>query len=320
MMTTHEPKDGLLLGGLKGGNLLAFLAAIGLLRTLVTEKPEQNWKLCWKENGADWSPVLSGKDTLEAEELISILHAALKVQSQVLNQPKLRKFKDTAKIECEQFREIALEAQDTSTFVDRTYSDFVAALGCESTPHPAGKSPSIQDTDLRTMSGAGHQHFLETMRDLAGKIAQDDLRFSLFDIWAYRDEKMGLRWDPLEDRRYALRWKEPSKDTIKTMHGATRLAIEALPLFPTMPVGRFLETTGFSPRKNGPIFFSWPIWNVPIDIDTIRSLLSLNELQEPGPNGGKLYRRGIVEVYRSERITQGKYYRNFTSADSVLRY
>ena len=99
------------------------------------------------------------------------------------------------------------------------------------------------------------------------------------------------------------------------MYGANRLAVEALPLLPTAPVGRRLDTTGFS-RRDGRIFFSWPIWTPPIDLDTLKSLLALSMLQDREPKHAQLEKMGVVEVYRSERITNGKY-RNFTVAVSV---
>lgn len=77
-----------------------------------------------------------------------------------------------------------------------------------------------------------------------------------------------------------------------------------------------LHTTGFSERRgegdNG-VRFTWPIWDASLDVDVVRSLLGLAEIQEPRPDRDALAARGVVEVYRSQRITVDKY-RNFTSA------
>jgi len=321
-MATTKTTNSLLLNGLQGGNLLAFLASVGVLRTLAVTEPEKQWKLSWEKNGAGWSPVLYGMGVANPEELIEILHPALQKMHKcalMQDQLELQEHKDTAKIPCHNFRKIAMEAQNNSLFSDRTYADFIAALGSECIPE-SKKDNSIQDTALRTMSGAGHQHFLETMRLLIKKTDKNHLRSALFKTWAYSDEKLGLRWDPQEDRRYALRWKDPknsSKDNqIKTMYGANRLAVEALSLFPAMACGEHLETTGFSKIKRRD-FFSWPIWSAPVDVYSMMSLLALDNLQDSGWSGVKLYKRGVVEVYRSERITKDKY-RNFTVAVSAL--
>ena len=135
----------------------------------------------------------------------------------------------------------------------------------------------------------------------------------MFLPWQYADDRPNLRWDPVDDRRYALRWNEPSGDPVRTMRGANRLAVEALPLFPTAAGERRLQTTGFSQRPGQGVMFTWPIWDVPLKMGTVRSVLSLPELQEPRPNRDVLSAMGIVEVYRSERITRDKY-RNFTAA------
>ena len=75
--------------------------------------------------------------------------------------------------------------------------------------------------------------------------------------------------------------KAPSGDPVRTMRGANRLAVEALPLFPTVPGERHLHTTGFSQRRGEGVLFSWPIWEGALSIEVVRSLLSLAELQKP---------------------------------------
>ncbi len=80
------------------------------------------------------------------------------------------------------------------------------------------------------------------------------LRRTLFEPWDYGDHGFSsLRWDPLEDQRYALRWRDPSKsganDGPGSMLGANSLALEALQAFPVIWTGREAETTGF--HRNG---------------------------------------------------------------------
>jgi hypothetical protein len=138
---------------------------------------------------------------------------------------------------------------------------------------------------------------------------------------------MNLRWDPIDDRRYALRWKNPSADPPTTMRGANRLAIEALPLFPTAPNGDELATTCFRSRKG--TFFTWPIWEGELSLPVVQMLLqrSISRLGESSDdeaatvNDGTAMATqrkalGIVAVFRSQRITVGKF-RNFTPAKAV---
>ena len=307
-MTMSESTAGLVLNGLDGGNPLGFLAAIGTLRTVTAANSSANWRMSWEVNGGYWSPVLMGDTVLTKYILIELVMPVLK---QMDIDPALRFYNDLA-INREDFRCVAQDAHNNATFTDRHCADFVAAFGCDSLSI-SGKDPNIKDTALRTMSGAGHQHFLDSMRKLAKTTEPNHLHSSLFEPWQYTDPKPSLRWDPIDDRRYALRWKNPSGDPVQTMRGANRLAVEALPLLPTAPEERQLHTTGFSQRRGENVMFSWPIWEVSLSIDVVRSLLSLAELQKPRPNRNRLFAMGVVEIYRSQRITRDKY-RSFTPA------
>lgn len=309
-MTQSEGTSGLLLNGLNGGNPLGFLAAVGTLQVVTYADPSFERYLGWRIHGGVWTPFLSGDERLTEKDLIEkLLMPALKRKDS--DPAKAFDFADNLNISQDQFRDVAKAAHDTATFQDQRNADFVAAFGCESLATSDKKS--IQDTALRTMSGAGHQHFLRTMRELVATTERKHLWSSLFETWRYSDDRPSLRWDPTDDRRHALRWKKPAEDPGKTMRGANRLALEALPLLPTAPREKKLHTTGFSQRRGEGVFFTWPIWESPLGIDIVRSLFSLAELQDPQPNRDRLRAMGIVEIFRCQRITVDKY-RNFTSA------
>ena len=305
---TSTGTSSLALTGLDGSNPLGFLAALGTFRVFSLAQPEKTARLHWKA-APYYQPVLTCDETLSADML---LDAIAKRLAGMAAHPALT-VDDNLKLSPETFRAYAKKAvEQAHASGDRTWPDFVAAFGCEAT----SEDGVIQDTAFRTMSGAGHQHFLKTMRDLARLTTRDHLYRSLFEPWAYEDEKPSLRWDPADDRRYALRWKEPSGDPIRTQRGANRLAVEALPLFPTAPVHVALETTGFQTGGSRHTFFTWPIWNRPVTLDVVRSLLALPELQSDQPPRRPLRAMGIVDVYRSQRLTIGKF-RNFAPARSV---
>ena len=295
----------LLLAGLDGSNPLGFLAAVGTLCALATADPTADPRMNWTARRGTWVPALSGGRTLSEKALVELLARFLSRSST----PEFDFARDL-NVNADAFFAVVAEAQRQAAIQERRYADFAASFGCEAVLTTDRKS--IQDTALRTMSGAGHQHFLGTMKDLVARTDDDDLRRSLFENWGYADEKLGLRWDPEEDRRYALRWENPSTDIVMTVRGANRLAVEALPLFPTAPRNRQLDTTGFSGRKRSALL-TWPIWNTALSVDVVRSLLALSEIQKPEPDRASLSAMGIVEVYRSQRITVGKY-RNFSRA------
>ncbi|GIW91737.1 MAG: hypothetical protein KatS3mg109_2169 [Pirellulaceae bacterium] len=219
--------DSLALPGLDGSNLLAFLAAVGTLRTLALAWPDSEVRMHW-ERGAGWNPVLSARRSLTKESVVEALHSQL---GQMDKYPAFT-VADDLKIPPDQFRHYAVQAvQHAHQTGDRTWADFAAAFGCDA----ISEENVIQDTAFRTMSGAGHQHFLKTMRELIELTEPEHLRKALFEPWGYEDDRPSLRWDPEDDRRYALRWSDPSGDPIRTVRGANRLAIEALPLFPYRP-------------------------------------------------------------------------------------
>jgi hypothetical protein len=194
-----------------------------------------------------------------------------------------------------------------------------AAFGCDTV---SDRNGNIVDTALRTMSGAGHQHFLKTMREVLKGSTTEHISKTLFAPWNYDDPLQGfsLRFDPQDDKRYALRWRNPSGDPSRTDRGnmlaANALAVLGLPLCVTVPLQGSLETTGFRGRRSTDCFWTWPIWNAPLPLDIVASLVALEELQKDEPPRASLAARGVVEIFRSRRVTAGKF-RNFTPAQSV---
>ena len=307
-MMPKSSEPGLMLNGLDGGSPLGFLAALGTLSTVSLADSDPAWRMKWVAQDGSWFPVLLANRVLCCEVLLELLACALQREAT----PEFD-FDRNLNVDAEKFRKVARDAQSFASSRNRRYADFVTAFGCETVVTRDGKS--IQDTALRTMSGAGHQHFLGTMKQLHAETTSEHLRKALFNAWDYSDVKSGFRWDPKEDRRYALRWGNPSdtgRNPIRTMWGANRLAVEALPLFPAVPDSRRLETTGFT-RCDGAVLFTWPVWECAVSLEVVRSLLALAEMQEPEPDRTKLRAMGVAEVYRSRRITVGKY-RNFTHA------
>jgi len=300
--------SGILLKGLDGSNPLAFLAALGTLRTLTLALPDETVKMNWEQHEGAWRPrvwcsLASDSDAL-VEKLDGVLAEAIDRASFAIG--------DNLNLPAGEFRSHLLNSiQAVETLINpvaRSDADFLAAFGSEVVTNDDG---TMQDTALRTMSGAGHQHFLKFFRELVSKTDVDHLRRTLFFKWDYADEGRGmnLRWDPLDDRRYALRWEDPSSDPVKTMRGANRLAIEAMPLLPTMPTTDGLATTAFEGKGARGTYFIWPIWTRPLSMNVLRSLLtSVASLRD---DSVALVLLDIAVLYTSARITIGKF-RNFT--------
>ncbi len=169
---------------------------------------------------------------------------------------------------------------------------------------------------------SARQKFLTTVRELSKKVTEDKIHKTLFDQWTYSDKGLSTRWDPLEVRRYAYRASDPSPEGAKTVWMANLLAYRALQLFPSVPSRRQLESTGWwippkrLDQKRQRKFFTWPIWDKPIGVDTIRSLLQHLKLAQQSPSLKELIPLGVCAGFRSERIQVDKYF-GFSPASPV---
>jgi hypothetical protein len=139
---------------------------------------------------------------------------------------------------------------------------------------------------------------------LMEKVSPRQIEESLFETWRYQDDKYSLGWDPRDVRPYAHQAKNPAAGSV-TMHGANLLAYEALILFPAVPRGRRLATTGTVKLEDAWVF-TWPVWESPLPVMVVRSLVAHSALTEPAPDRSLLSAVGVVDVYRAEHVTVGK--------------
>lgn len=291
--------------GLAGDNPLAFLASVGTLRTLSRVWPDRNVRMTWQARRS-WIPLIQLNGACAQEDIVAVLSDAITTHDSA---PEFNDLGRDLPAAVSDFVTLARKTIDQATPSDRTTADYCAAFGSEAYPD----GDVIGDTELRTMSGAGHQHFLEFMRDILRTTTADHFHSALFETWTYSDPRPSMRWDPQDDRRYALRASDPAggQSPIATVRGANALAIEALPCFPTAPVNGAARTRGFYRGKSG-VTFCWPIWETPITIECLQSLLGHAEIIEERPPQKALHPLGVIEVFHSRRLTVGRF-RNFTT-------
>jgi hypothetical protein len=302
--------------GLDGANPLSFLATLGTFRLLSLRPTDAAPLLAWRISEGAWRPCLLTTLPLTTNQIVDNIVAACE-QCRCAVAFDLA---DDLAVDVVMYHRYSTAAADRAAHGDFLHAEFAACFASEACATDEG---CVQDTALRTMSGAGHQHFLKTMRNLIAATRAEHISKALFSRWQYDDpvRNMTLRWDPNDDSRYALRWSDPSGDPERAyggaVWGANRLAIEGLPLLPVMPGERQLETTGFRTGGSKRTFWTWPIWTVPIALDTLRSLLAMQELQGTRVDRVRLQMRGIQEVFVSQRLTTGKF-RNFTRGAPAL--
>lgn len=229
------------------------------------------------------------------------------------------------RIDCthKEYRKHASDFLEGAGHGDRETLDLLAAFGSDACRSKRKTEPdAIAPTPFCFTTGSGRQFFLDTVGQLMEQVTAERVRQVLFESWAYRDEKLSMRWDPVEDRRYALMDRDPtaSDNRSRTVWMANLLAYRALPLFPCAPGRRGLGTTAWALIDEENLAFTWPLWEFPAPPDTIRSLLQLSELTEPERYRAPLRARGIAAIFRSRRIKVGagsNYKLNFSLARGV---
>lgn len=303
--------------GLDGSNPIAFLAALGTVRAL--GEADSDARMLWECFGGAWRPTVRTSLAPDQDSLVRWLSERLAGREHN-GEFDLRSGQQNTTVAPEVFEGFVRKAVEHAEAgpEGRREVDFAAAFGCEATANAKGER--ISDTALRTMSGSGNQHFLAIMRNVISETREEHFKRTLFLPWDYADpmQSSTLRWDPADDRRYAYRWTDPGLPKTRKrggMLGANRLAIEGLPLLPSLPAGKGVRTTGF--RSNASrVEWTWPIWSVPAGLDVIRSVLAMGELQVDRPHPARLRRFGVAAVYRSRRVSS-RYYRNFAMAQQI---
>lgn len=320
-----QKAEGLLLCGLDGSNPLAFLAALGTLRVANLVWARRGVRLSWVQHAGAWSPKISiavDPDTFVDGITWYCQTGLLKTEEEEPVEaasafPYFAFDRNTSKIEPERFRQVETDARRSSDRTDRSFVDFVAAIGSDA----CVEDGFVQDTGFRTMSGQGHQNFLGTMLTLAEDVERQYVQSTLLVPWHYEDplKNHSMRWDPNDDKRHAYQWTDPTHNSERKtggMWGANRLAVEALPLLPTAPTTRGLHTTAFNPPQERWTRFRWPVWSPAITVETCGALLAVADLQAREIPRPELRAIGVEEVFESRRIVVG-YYRNFTPARAV---
>lgn len=306
MTNKNVADDGLLLNGLDGSNPLGFLALVGM--AAVASDSFQTLRIGWKQTVHGWRPLLSGCGNDERGFSEWLLEALRSAPTTVFDLDKKMPF------DAGRFTDALKSAQHRSQIAERRDADLLAGLGTEL--YPDGKTNQFRDSKLRMVrsgdaKGQGLPFYAKAAR---AALDAERVHHTLFDAWDYQDDGYSLRWDPIGDQRYALRWRNPSKSKSGTMLAADALATESFRWFPTLTVGRQVQTTGFHQVGRREMYFVWPIWTPMVGPQTMRSLITLPDLFRTEMDYASLSKIGIEMVYRSQRIQQNQYYSNFAPA------
>lgn len=287
----------LTLDGIDGQHLWGFLTALGSLSLLnehacaeTLEAP----RLAFEEDGRAvvHSPVFK-------DQLAAVLLGRLRKLQLYLEQD-LATVKRPSDFTRSSYESIALASKPGMLA-------FLAGLACI-----IGDEAS--ESTLCAANGASHQNLVQSMRDVLKLVEDEHVRLALFETWqktySVPDDmrqrlqlgtrKPTLRLDPSDERLYALRFSNPTTtDDFRTELGAQALAIPAFALLPVVPCKQ--PVTVASTRRRQRVAFSWPLWNVPATLPTVRSLLW------GGVGRPQVQReRGVFASFSADRVSGAK--------------
>jgi len=134
------------------------------------------------------------------------------------------------------------------------------------------------------------------------------LREALFGPWKYADNQHSLGWDPATILMGAFTPKAPTSMSKTGVRAAVWLAIESLPFFPCF-FEDGLATCGFV-KKGRKQSFHWAVWEAPLSLAAVRTLLAQSAGIEEHEKAG----RGLCAMYASAVYKPNKYLTSFQPA------
>ena len=297
-----------LLSGLEADNLLAFLALLGLLRVINTARPEWQASVYWA--GMPLAARLTVKDTVDRSMLLlSVIEGVATL---------------TPAYGFDENKDIVYSQNEFRNLCKRSITkprqlEIIAALGSDGCLKR--DKDVIEPTPYCAIFGQGHQHFLARLREVVAygspsptkALKKEVFEQALFNEWMYTDTTPSFRWDPQEDRRYALQFGNPSEERNKigTVAGANTLAAIGFMQLITAPTQHGLEALGVMGRRGANVL-CWPLPGVPTTLNGYMALMRHPDMHSRSA-APALAAYGITGVARANRIQVGKFF-NFERA------
>ena len=290
----------LVLPALNGTNPLGFFAALGTLGVLERRRGRRV-QLSWSTDGL-WQPTLHGLSSVDdlIEHVLADLEAWERSPVLALTYEKNGKRIADLKPPPEEFRGYLENLRADARVTGRRELDLAAAFAPE-----GGLDNNGQTKPTAFHFSAGQQLFLRDANKIRANLERADIEEALQGPWRYERTLPVLGWDLANDRTFALRATDPSKEKKTGVPGADWLALLGLAALPTFVHRGETRTTGCGGSwKRG--HFTWPLWSVPIPLAVVKTLVGLPLAEF---DAAQRAARGIAILLRApiHRSDQGGY-------------
>ena len=300
----------IVLTALKSGVPIGFMAALGTLRHANAMGELGAVKLRWKPHGGQFCAVLETSQNVNHDDFVRLFTQRLKSMGERIEFEWSDSLK-SAPVEsyrCES--QLALEATCAGA---NPLADWFQAFGSELVHEDGVLEPTPFDMTV------ARQLFLADAKWLTKNLAEDDkkrgdtinadsFRETFFGPWKYSDNQHSLGWDPATTLMGAFTPKAPTAMPKAGVRAVVWLAMESLPFFPCF-YERGLATCGFV-RKGRRRSFHWAVWESPLSLSTVRTLLA----QTPAITAQDKAGRGLCAIYSSGVYKPNKYLTSFQPA------
>ena len=253
--------------GVNGANPLGFLASLGLLRLL--GRRFDTARLGFTSDGS-FRPFVEGY----GDDLAAFIEAD--AMASVGDQPWRLQYAKEEKRGTKMVADLKAPPSIFANFLAACVERWISGDGEPAAFGAAFATTVAVDGKGNTKPTALHftaanQQFLDTVEKTRAVVTAEWAQRSLFEGNASRPGS-NLRWDPSAERNWALMANNPNDDGTSVDAPLEWLAFRGLPLLPSFPRGGRIITTAVSGRGDD-MTMTWPLWNVPASLNTVRSLM-----------------------------------------------
>ena len=290
--------------GIKEENPRDFLASLGFLRLLDEFYPDNKVAMAWSSDG---HPRFSAAEALPDDFLEQVVSGLKELNAR---QPHPFVHNKVIKVPLPVYRNAVLRSLECDRHSGISTALFAAYGSQIHDPEKGEVSPSY-------FSFSNGQGGKELLRDISELIESEFGGQQLFadlkgEATATKDAK-SFRWSPVEYRSAAYRAADPGSsvkgDVVLDHPSLNILAFFGLTFYPVVDRSVREFTCGFARRKGGrgiADYFTWPVWDVPLSVDTLSSWLLHPALHSEACDPFILRSIGCQRVWMARRFSADK--------------